>query len=62
MSDADFTPQKQKEYMDKLIMDLMKEGKDINEILTMPYHFLIELLKEKNKPRQERSLISAFGG
>jgi hypothetical protein len=40
----------------------MKEGKDINEILNMPYHFLIEVLKERNKPRQEKSLISAFGG
>jgi hypothetical protein len=32
LSDADFTPQKQKEYKDKLIMALMKEGKDISEI------------------------------
>lgn len=48
--------------MDKLIMDLMKDGKDINEILAMPYHFLIELMREKNQPKQEKSLISAFGG
>lgn len=48
--------------MDKLIMELMKDGKDINEILAMPYHFLIELMREKNKPKQEKSLISAFGG
>ncbi|WP_442852769.1 phage tail assembly chaperone GT [Bacillus sp. UNC438CL73TsuS30] len=40
----------------------MKEGKDINEILNMPYHFMLEVLNEKNKPRQERSLIAAFGG
>lgn len=48
--------------MDKLILDLMKDGKDINEILSMPYHFLIEILSEKNKPKQEKSLIAAFGG
>ncbi|MGE6379982.1 phage tail assembly chaperone GT [Peribacillus muralis] len=40
----------------------MKDGKDINEILNMPYHFLLEILREENKPKQERSLIAAFGG
>jgi hypothetical protein len=48
--------------MDKIIIDLMKEGKDINEILKMPYYFVIELLSEQNKPKQEKSLIAAFGG
>ncbi|MFJ7681663.1 phage tail assembly chaperone GT [Peribacillus butanolivorans] len=48
--------------MDKLILDLMKDGKDINEILSMPYHFLIEILRDTNKPKQEKSLIAAFGG
>ncbi|MFE4242643.1 phage tail assembly chaperone GT [Peribacillus butanolivorans] len=45
--------------MDKLILDLMKDGKDINEILSMPYHFLIEILRDKNNPKQEKSLIAA---
>ncbi|MEK5524145.1 phage tail assembly chaperone GT [Heyndrickxia sp. FSL W8-0423] len=40
----------------------MEQGKDINEILAMPYHFLIEILLERNKPKQTKSLISAFGG
>jgi hypothetical protein len=62
LSDVDFTAERQKEYLDKLIMDLMKEGKDINEVLSMPYHFVIELLNERNKPRKEKSLIAAFGG
>lgn len=62
MSDADFTPEKQKEYLDKLIFDLMHQGKDINEILNMPYNFIIEILKDRNKPREEQSLIAAFGG
>lgn len=48
--------------MDKLILDLMKEGKDINEILDMPFHFVIEILRENNKPKKEKSLIAAFGG
>ncbi|WP_432352658.1 phage tail assembly chaperone GT [Sporosarcina sp. A2] len=48
--------------MDKLIQDLMKDGKDINEILNMPYHFVLQILSEKSKPKQEKSLISAFGG
>ncbi|MGD7007626.1 phage tail assembly chaperone GT [Metabacillus sp. 84] len=43
-------------------MQLVKDGKDINEVLSMPYHFVVELLKEQNKPKQEKSLISAFGG
>lgn len=48
--------------MDKLIYDLMKDGKDVNEILKMPFTFVIELLSERNKPKEEKSLIAAFGG
>ncbi|MBM7605981.1 hypothetical protein JOC75_004009 [Metabacillus crassostreae] len=62
MSDADFTAEKQKEYLDSLILSLMKDGKDINEVLKMPYHFVIELLRERNKPKESKSLIAAFGG
>ncbi|WP_267888113.1 phage tail assembly chaperone GT [Bacillus massiliglaciei] len=43
-------------------MNLMKEGKDPTEIMDMPFNFMLELLKEKNKPKQEKSLIAAFGG
>jgi hypothetical protein len=50
------------EYLDILILDLLKEGKDINEILNMPYHFVLDILYEKSKPKQEKSLIAAFGG
>lgn len=62
MTDEDFSPEKQKEYLDKLILDLMKQGKDINQILEMPFHFMIELLREKQQPKRETSLIAAFGG
>lgn len=62
MSDADFTPEKQKEYIDKLILSYVKGGKDINEVLNMPFHFFLELLSVKNehKPKQTKSLIAAF--
>lgn len=40
----------------------MKSGKDINEVLNMPYNFVVDILAERNKPRQETSLIAAFGG
>lgn len=62
MTDSDFTPEKQKEYMDKLILNMVKEGKDVNDVLNMPFHFVMELLSEQHKPKQAKSLISAFGG
>lgn len=43
-------------------MEMVKQGKNINEILDMPFHFVVELLEEQNKPKKEKSLISAFGG
>lgn len=48
--------------MDKLILDLMKEGNDINKIMQMPFQFLVDIMNEKSKPKKEKSLISAFGG
>lgn len=33
--------------MDALVLDLVKDGKDINEVLNMPFHFMLELLAEK---------------
>jgi hypothetical protein len=62
LTDEDFTPGKQKEYMDKIILDLMKQGKDINQILEMPFHFLVEILREQHQPKKTTSLIAAFGG
>ncbi|QYA42060.1 hypothetical protein KYI11_10740 [Macrococcoides bohemicum] len=49
--------------MKKLIYNMMHEsGKDINEILDMPFSFFMEVVEEKNKPKKTKSLISAFGG
>lgn len=41
---------------------MMKEGKDINEILDMPYTFVLDILEKGNEPKEDKSLISAFGG
>lgn len=48
--------------MDKLILDLTKEGMSINEVMDMPFNFLLDILNEKSKPKEEKSLIAAFGG
>lgn len=45
-----------------MILELIKQGKDINTVLAMPYSFLIEVLREEHKPERKRSLIAAFGG
>lgn len=52
-----------KSNMKKIISDMLTEtDKDINEILDMPFSFFMEVIEEKNKPKKEKSLISAFGG
>ncbi|WP_169910676.1 phage tail assembly chaperone GT [Evansella clarkii] len=43
-----------------MIVDLMKNGKDINELLDMPFYYVVSILREKNQPQEEKSLISAF--
>ena len=45
-----------------MILELIKQGKDINTVLAMPYSFLIDVLREDWKPERKRSLIAAFGG
>ncbi len=48
--------------MDKLLIELMKNDKDVNEVLNMPYYYVVEILREQNQSQQEKSLISTFGG
>ncbi|WP_373738536.1 phage tail assembly chaperone GT [Jeotgalibaca porci] len=48
--------------MDKLVLELVENGKDINEVLDMPYKYIVEVLKDKNKPEYKKSLIAAFNG
>lgn len=43
--------------MNKLVKDLMKDGKDVNEILNMPIHYVNELLKEKVTVKQANSFF-----
>lgn len=35
----------------------MKEGKDVNEILKMPFHYIVQILEEENKPKQVTSVM-----
>lgn len=52
-----------KENMKKLMLEMMKEGgKDINDILDMPFAFFMELVDENNKKnvKKTHSMIDAF--
>lgn len=62
MINEDFTWKKQAEYADALVNDLVKNGMPVSEIIDMPYHYLIDIMEEKSKPKESKSLISAFGG
>ncbi|UTI11029.1 hypothetical protein NFD59_08005 [Staphylococcus epidermidis] len=57
------TYKEHKENMKKLILQMMKEGgKDINDILDMPFAFFMELVDESNKKNVKKtdSMINAF--
>ncbi|WP_373749922.1 MULTISPECIES: phage tail assembly chaperone GT [Lactobacillales] len=43
-----------------MVLDFYKNGKDINEVLDMPFHYLLGILEEENKPQKAESLMSAF--
>ncbi|MFW5411578.1 phage tail assembly chaperone GT [Aerococcus urinaeequi] len=60
LSDEDFSYEKQIEFIDKIVLDFYKNGKDINEVLDMPFHYLLGILEEENKPQEAESLMSAF--
>lgn len=66
LTDEDFTFSRQKEYMELFIKDSMKNGKSVNEILDMPYSFVLDIFAEQAEKEkeviQETSLIAAFGG
>ncbi|QQC36848.1 hypothetical protein I6I28_09010 [Staphylococcus pettenkoferi] len=49
--------------MKKLMLQMMKEGgKDINDILDMPFAFFMELVDESNQKnvKKTNSMIDAF--
>lgn len=35
-------------HLDIVVRDLVKEGKDVNEVLNMPYHYVLKILDERN--------------
>lgn len=43
--------------MDDLLLESVKHGKDVNQVLDMPYHFMIQLLSEDNEPEQANSFF-----
>jgi len=45
------------ESLNKFVKYLMTEGKDINDILNMPIHFVTELLKERVTVKQGNSFF-----
>lgn len=48
--------------MDTIVRDFIKNGRDVNELMNMPYNFVLDILAEQAKPKETESLISAFGG
>jgi len=47
--------------MDKLVLEMMQEGKDVNEILDTPFHYVVQLLEERHKPQQSSSFFDLLG-
>lgn len=52
--------------MDVFIRDAIRNGKNANEILDMPYSFVLDIFAEEARKEKEgikeTSLIAAFGG
>lgn len=47
--------------MDKFAQDLIKQGKDINEILKMPINYVMDILKEKTNVKTADSFFDLLG-
>ncbi len=41
---------------------MLENGYKLNEIYEMDLYYFMELMLEDKKPKEEKSLISAFGG
>ena len=48
--------------MDNLVKEFVNNGKNANEVLEMPFHYVLGILEDQNKAKKVDSLISAFGG
>ncbi|PKI10995.1 hypothetical protein CW747_02320 [Staphylococcus shinii] len=51
-----------KNNIKKFVKDMMKEGKDINNLMDMPFSFFMEIVDESNKKnvKKSESMIDAF--
>lgn len=49
-------------YLKKFLRETMKEGKDINDLMNMPFAFFMELVDESNKKNVKKtdSMLDAF--
>ena len=61
MIDEDFKFEKQAEYADKLVDDLIKNGMPIQEIMNMPYNYLLQIMEDKHKPKESTSFFDLLG-
>lgn len=43
--------------MDDLVKSAIENGKNANEILEMPFQYVVELLREKNAPEKSNSFF-----
>ena len=63
LTEEDFTYEKQLEYFDSIVRELLKADWKLNDILDSPVYYLIEVMNEKKtETKKEKSLISAFTG
>ncbi len=48
--------------MDKLVKHLLENEYKLTEIYEMDLYYFMELMVQEGKPKEEKSLIAAFGG
>ena len=48
LDEDDLTYSSMLNHLDIVVRDLVKEGKDVNEVLKMPYHYVLQILDERN--------------
>lgn len=59
--DEDFSPKKQSEYLDSLFMDLQQNGMPIHEIMDMPYNYMLQIMEDRQKPKESASFFDLMG-
>lgn len=47
--------------MDRFLRESVKNGKNINELLDMPYSFFLDILNEETKPQKANSFFELLG-